>query len=67
MSREFRRFELYPADTTIVINGGGLRRDAQLVEVARRLRGLNVPQAPGGSLRPRPPHAGHTVRCRSTE
>jgi hypothetical protein len=65
-SREFRRLELYPAGTTIIINGGGLRTNAQLLEVARRLRGVNLPHSPAASLPARPPHAGHTIRCRST-
>jgi hypothetical protein len=65
-SREFRRLELYPAETTIIINGGGLKTDAQLLEVARRLRGVNVRHSPATSLPARPPHAGHTIRCQST-
>ena len=64
-SREFRRLELYPAGTTIIINGGGLKSRAQLLEVARRLRGVNVPLRPPASLPARPPHAGHTIRCQA--
>ncbi len=64
-SREFRRLELYPAGTTIIINGGGLKSRAQLLEVARRLRGVNVPLPPPASLPARPPHAGHTIKCQA--
>jgi hypothetical protein len=62
-SREFRRLELYPAGTTIIINGDGLKSKAQLLEVARRLRAVNVPLRPAASLPAPPPHAGHTIRC----
>jgi hypothetical protein len=64
-SREFRRLELYPAGTTIIINGGGLTWPDQLLEVARQLRGVNVPLQPATALPARPPHAGHTIRCQS--
>jgi hypothetical protein len=65
-SAEFRRLELYPAGTTIVINGGGLKSRAQLLEAARRLRGVNVPLPPTAALPARPPHAGRTIRCQAS-
>jgi hypothetical protein len=65
-SREFRRLELYPDRTTIIINGGGLKSHAEVLAVARQLRGVNVPLGPAASLPTRPPHAGRTIRCRST-
>jgi hypothetical protein len=64
-SREFRRLELYPARTTIIINGHGLKARDQLLEVGRRLRGVNVPLQPATALPARPPHAGYTIRCQS--
>ena len=64
-SREFRRLELYPKRTTIVINGGGLETQAEVLAVARRLRGVNVPLRMAASLPTRPPHAGRTIRCQS--
>jgi hypothetical protein len=64
--RGFRRLELYPAGTTIIINGAALKSEAQLLGVARRLRGVNVPLRPAASLPARPPHAGHTIRCQSS-
>lgn len=63
LSRKFRRLELYPADATIVINGDGLQRRAQLLQVARRLRGVNVLLRPDASLPARPRHAGQTIQC----
>jgi hypothetical protein len=62
-SRAFPRLELYPAETTIVINGDGLKSSAQLVAVARQLRGVNVQLRPAAPLPARPPHAGVTIRC----
>ena len=62
-SRKSRRLELYPARTTIVINGHGLKSAAQLLAVARQLRGVNVPLRRTASLPARPHHAGHTIRC----
>jgi hypothetical protein len=62
-SHTFRRLELYPAGTTIVINGDGLRRRTQLLEVARELRGVNVPLRPDARLLARPRHAGQTIKC----
>jgi hypothetical protein len=64
-SREFHRLELYPAGTTIVINGGGLKSRADVLRVARRLRGVNVPLRAADRLPARPPHAGQRIRCRS--
>ncbi len=42
ISRESRRLELYPAGVTIVINGPGLGSRAELLAVARALRGVNT-------------------------
>jgi hypothetical protein len=59
------RLELYPARTTIVVQGAAVSSRADLLAVARQLRGLNVPLRAGAPLPPRPPHAGRTLRCRS--
>jgi len=64
LSREFRRLELYPAGTTIVINGGGLASTAELLAVARALRGLNTRLGASALLPARPDHAGRTIKCR---
>lgn len=63
-SRTNRRLELYPAGSTIVINGWGLAGERELVAVARSLRGLNTRLPPGASLPARPEHAGRTIKCR---
>lgn len=63
-TRESRRLELYPAETTIVIQGPAVTSRADLLEVARRLRGVNVAHGVAEPLRARPPHAGRTLRCR---
>ena len=65
ISDEPRRLELYPAGSTIVINGFGLSSRGDLLRVGRRLRGLNVPLGAGVPLPARPGHAGHTLRCGS--
>ena len=59
------RLELYPARTTIVVQGAAVSSRADLLAVARQLRGLNVPLRAGAPLPPRPPHAGRTLRCGS--
>lgn len=63
-ARESLRLELYPAETTIVVQGPAVRSRAELLEVARRLRGVNVALRAAESLPARPPHAGRTLRCR---
>jgi hypothetical protein len=65
LSNESRRLELYPAGSTIVINGLGLPSRGDLLQVGRRLRGVNVPLGAGVPLPARPGYAGHTVRCGS--
>ena len=64
LSPTSRRLELYPAGTTIVINGWGLAGEAELAAVARSLRGLNTRLPPGARLPARPDHAGKTIKCR---
>ena len=64
--REFRRLELYPARTTIVINAAGVEGTSALLGIARRLRGVNVASRAGAPLPPRPRHAGRTIRCRAS-
>ena len=58
------RLELYPASTTIVVQGAAVSSRTDLLAIARQLRGLNVPLRAGAPLPPRPPHAGRTLRCR---
>ncbi len=64
LSPTFRRLELYPAGTTIVINGGGLASTAELLAVARALRGLNTRLGASALLPARPDHADRTIKCR---
>jgi len=60
---DFPRIELYPVDTTVVINLAGSR--AALLRVALALRGVNVRAAAGEELPPRPRHVTKgTVKCR---
>jgi len=64
ISGESRRLELYPAEATIVINGPGLGSRAELLAVARALRGVNTRLPASAPLPARPGHAGRTIRCR---
>jgi hypothetical protein len=63
-SSESHRLELYPAETTIVVQGPAVASRADLLEVARRLRGVNVTHRAAEPLPARPPHSGRTLRCR---
>jgi hypothetical protein len=61
--RKASRIELYPARTTIVVNGP--RRGAALLRIAPALRGVNVRHAARANLPPRPPHVRvGTIKCR---
>jgi hypothetical protein len=62
--QDSRRLELYPAGATIVINGSGLAGKAELLAVARALRGVNTRLPASATLPARPDYAGRTLRCR---
>jgi len=64
VSQESRRLELYPAGSTIVINGPGLSSEAELLAVARTLRGVNARLPVSAPLPARPDYGGRTIRCR---
>ena len=64
LSNTSRRLELYPAGTTIVINGFGLESRAELFAVARALRGVNTRLVSSARLPAPPTYAGRTIRCR---
>ena len=49
------RLELYPADATVVLNDYSAGKVGSLLQVAGRLRGLNVAAAPSVNLPDRPP------------
>ena len=60
------RLELYPADATVVLNDYSAGRVGSLLQVAGRLRGLNVAAAPSVDLPHRPPRAARAARCERT-
>jgi hypothetical protein len=61
--RDFARIELYPAATTIVVQGSVTR--VALRRIALALRSVNVAIPAGATLPPRPPHVKvGTVKCR---
>ena len=60
------RLELYPADATVVLNDFSAGRVGSLLQVAGRLRGLNVAAAPAVDLPDRPPRAARAARCERT-
>jgi hypothetical protein len=64
VSQDSRRLELYPAGSTIVINGPGLSSEAELLAVARTLRGVNMRLPVSAPLPARPDYAGRTISCR---
>ena len=57
------RLELYPADATVVLNDYSAGKVGSLLQVAGRLRGLNVAAAPSVNLPDRPPRAARVARC----
>ena len=60
------RLELYPADVTVVLNDYSSGKVGSLLQVAGRLRGLNVDAAPSANLPARPPRAARAARCERT-
>jgi hypothetical protein len=63
LARDSPRIELYPAATTVVVQGSVTR--AALRRIALALRSVNVAIPAGAKLPPRPPHVKvGTVKCR---
>jgi hypothetical protein len=57
------RLELYPAGVTVVLNDYSAGKAGSLLQVAGRLRGLNVSAAPSMDLPDRPPRPARVGRC----